>query len=112
MRANVDKNQNLCFGFGMLLLRKNNPALRAGDEAATNIRLKTNAENSVLAYLRKNVDREVMVLLNLSKQPVHCTVDGQQLSGKFTEVFSKTKHDFTTQKSFELKPWAYQVYEK
>jgi len=96
----------------LLLLRKTNPALRAGDEAATTTRLKTNSENSVLAYLRKNGDREVMVLLNLSKQPVHCEVDDQQLSGKFTEVFNKTTHDFTTQKSFELKPWAYQVYEK
>ena len=96
----------------LLFLRKTNPALRTGDEAATTIRLKTNTENSVIAYLRKNSNREVFVLLNLSAHSVSCKVEDQQLSGKFSDVFNKSTHEFSNQQSFELKPWDYKVFEK
>ena len=96
----------------LLNLRKTNPALRAGDTAATTIRLKTNAENNVLAYLRKNGNREVLVLLNMSKEAVSFVVGNEHFTGNYTDVFNKTKHDFTAQKSFSLQPWAYLVYEK
>ncbi len=96
----------------LLLLRKTNPALRTGDEVATTIRLKTNTENSVIAYLRKNSNREVFVLLNLSAHSVSCRVEDQQLSGKFSDVFNKSTHEFSNQESFELKPWDYKVFEK
>jgi glycosidase len=96
----------------LLTLRKSNPALKAGDPASTTVRLKTNAENSVLAYVRKNGNREVLVLLNMSKEPVHCVIDDANLHGKYTDVFHKTVVDLNEQKSFELQPWAYLVYEK
>jgi len=96
----------------LLTLRKTNPALKAGDPAATTVRLKTNAENNVLAYVRKNGNREVLVLLNMSKEPVHCVIDDANLHGKYTDVFHKTVVDLNEQKSFELQPWAYLVYEK
>ncbi|MBC7887521.1 MAG: alpha amylase C-terminal domain-containing protein [Ferruginibacter sp.] len=106
------KNQLHDFYKTLSNLRKTNPALRAGDETATTTRLKTNAANNVIAYLRKNGQREVLVLLNMSKQMVHCLVEDEQLTGNFTDVFSKSNHDFTAQKSFDMQPWAYLVYEK
>ncbi|MEO6733382.1 MAG: alpha-amylase family glycosyl hydrolase [Ferruginibacter sp.] len=96
----------------LLALRKTNPALRAGDYASTTIRLQTNAGNSVIAYLRKNGEHEVLVLLNMSKSPVECIVQDEHLLGAFTEVFEKTKHDFKNSQSFSLQPWAYLVYQK
>jgi alpha-amylase len=65
-----------------------------------------------MAYLRKNGNHEVLVLLNLSKQVVRCTVTDQHLSGKFKNVFNKTTEDFTQQKDFDMQPWEYLVYEK
>lgn len=96
----------------LLYLHKNNPALRAGDPAVTTYPLKTNSPDNVMAYLRKNGDHEVLVLLNLSKQAVQCTINDEHLSGRFTEVFNNTIENFPAQKSFNLQPWGYLLYQK
>lgn len=96
----------------LLSLRKSNPALRAGDPGATTIRLKTSAANQVLAWLRKKGNHEVCVLLNMSRQPVRFGLTGEYPEGIYTDVFNKTKQDFTAGKSFEMEPWGYLVYEK
>ena len=96
----------------LLSLRKSNPALRAGDTASITTTLKTNAPNNVLAYLRKNGNREVLVLLNMSKSSVSCSLTDGQISGTFTDVFKKTQLDATTARNFEMHPWEYLVYEK
>ena len=93
-------------------LRKTNPALRAGDGESITILLQTNAANNVLAYLRKKGKHEVLVLLNMSNQRVNCLVNDVQLNGNFTDIFIKSKHDFSKNKSFDLNPWDYLVFEK
>jgi alpha-amylase len=96
----------------LLTLHKNNPALRAGDTAVVTYNLTTSTPGNVMAYLRKNGDREVLVLLNLSKQIVRCAITDELLTGKFTDVFNKTAEDFTKLKKFDMQPWEYLVYEK
>ncbi|MEP7145280.1 MAG: alpha-glucosidase C-terminal domain-containing protein, partial [Ferruginibacter sp.] len=96
----------------LLNLRKTNPALRAGDPEAITIRLKTNVENNVLAWLRKNGSNEVLVLLNLSSQAVDCILEDEHPAGNFIEVFNKACNNFSLQRSFEIQPWGYLVYEK
>ena len=96
----------------LLHLHKSNPALRAGDVAVTTYNLSTNAPANIMAYLRKNGAHEVLTVLNFSKHVVRCTINDDQLTGKFTEVFSKTMADFTLQKDIDLQPWEYLVYEK
>ncbi|MES2893944.1 MAG: alpha-amylase family glycosyl hydrolase [Bacteroidota bacterium] len=96
----------------LLTLRKTNPALRTGDSAVANYVLKSDADKQVLAYLRKNGDREVLVLLNLSSQPANFTLNPDHLVGTFKEVFTNTQQDVNTDKTFALKPWEYLVYQK
>ena len=96
----------------LLALRKRNPALRTGDPAATNTRINTGTGKTVLGFLRKNGVKEVLVLLNMGKEPVNGIISDEQVTGKFTEVFTSTGRDFTGDKSFALQPWAYQVFEK
>ncbi len=96
----------------LLNLHKNNPALSAADVAVTTYNLATNTPDNVMAYLRKNAAQEVLVILNFSQQIVHCSIIDEHLTGKFTEVFDKTTHDFTTLKDIDLQPWEYLVYEK
>jgi glycosidase len=94
----------------LLNLHSNNPALRAGDEASKTVRLKTSDAQRVFAYLRKNGDNEVLVVLNLSKAETGFDIDN--LSGKFKEVFSGTERDFVASTNFEMKGWEYSVFEK
>ncbi len=96
----------------LLHLHKNNPALRAADEAVTTYNLSTDSPANVMAYLRKNGKHEVLVLLNFSKQVVHCSITDENVTGNFTEVFTKTTKDFTIVKDVDMQPWEYWVYEK
>jgi alpha-amylase len=96
----------------LLALHKNNPALRAGDSAVSTYTLNTNTPANVMAYLRKNGDHEVLVLLNLSKQSVKCTIADDHVTGKFTDVFNKSAKDFIIIKEVDMLPWQYMVYEK
>ena len=94
-------------------LRKNNIALRAGVSNAKTFLLHTNHENNILAYLRKNGEKEVLVFLNLSKEPLKFTITENMLSGMYKNIFSgNATMDLTGKTAFELKPWEYQVYEK
>ena len=96
----------------LLTLHKNNPALRAGDTAVTTYNLSTTAPDNIVAYLRKNGDREVLVLLNFSNQSVHCTINDEIVAGSYKNIFTKSDNVFTPQKSIEMQPWEYLVYEK
>lgn len=96
----------------LLNLRKTNPALRTGDETAVTLVLQTNAPGNVLAFLRKNDNQEVLVLLNFSNQQLNCFVADEFLNGPFQDVFAKSKHDFSSDKSIVLTSWGYLVFEK
>jgi alpha-amylase len=96
----------------LLSLKKNNPALRAGDAAVTTYILTTTANKNVLAYLRKNGNSEVLVLINFCKEKVNCEINDTHFTGKFSNIFNKEEWDFTTDKKAELLPWDYKVFEK
>lgn len=107
-----DKYQLHDFYKILLNLKKNNPSLRTGDAAVSTHLLNTNAENNVLAYIRKNGSSEVLVLINFSKEKVSFDADDAYLTGQFINVFSSEKKDFTMEKHFELQAWDYKVFEK
>jgi glycosidase len=96
----------------LLNLRRNNPALRAGDSNARTYRLETTANSQVFAYLRKKEGREVITFLNLSDDKLQFDIVGSVISGVYINVFSGASNDFTEKKTFELEKWGYAVYEK
>lgn len=96
----------------LLNLKSNNPALRGGDAAVSTYILNTTANDKILAYVRKNGKDEVLVVLNLSKEPVNFTIEDNHLSGTFKNVFEKTSRNFDSGKSFEMKVSDYAVFEK
>jgi alpha-amylase len=96
----------------LFTVKKNNPALRAGDPGVTTYLLKTGVEKQVLAFLRVKGDRAVLVLLNLSTEKLRFEITDPQLTGRFVNVFGKAVNDFSTERFFEMQPWEYLVYEK
>ena len=94
----------------LLTLRKENPALQAGEKSQT-YRLKTAADQFVFAYLRKAGSDEVLVVMNLSDQEKSFfEIEDERLSGAFTNIISENSSDFTQEKFFALRPWEYLVY--
>jgi len=97
----------------LLTLRLNNPALNAGDPDVRTYRLDTTNNTSVFAYLRKNKEREVMVILNLSSHDnLRFSIIGSVMDGVYLNVFSGISSDFGVEKNFEMNKWEYLVFEK
>ncbi len=75
--------------------------------------LSTNADDKVIAFIRKHESRQVLVLLHVSNtEKLKVTVQHESFHGKFESLFSGLHFDFTTEMNFELEPWGYLVYHK
>jgi len=81
----------------LLSLKKNNPALKAGDMHVHTMLLKTNAADKIFGFIRTNGEDKLLVLLNLSPAPVLFTILDDRIQLAKTE--------------YELKPWAYVIEE-
>ena len=93
-------------------LKSTNSALRGGDPNVKTYFVKTSADDKILAYIRKNGKDEVLVILNMSKEPVDFTLDDAEVSGEFKELFTKENRDLSTNKSFKMPVSGYAVYVK
>ena len=91
----------------LLTLRKTNEALAAN---ADYTKLKSNADDKVFAYTRERNGYKVLVILNLSKEPVTTTISNTTLSGKAMEIFSNKTEMIKDGQQFVLQPWDYKVY--
>lgn len=113
IRPGSNAEQLTAFYHSLLELKTRHPALRAGDTSVTTFRIKTTDPDKVFAYLRKKGNREVLVVLNLSAQGnLHFDLADSRVSGLYKNVFSQAANDFTSEKSFEMQPWEFAVYEK
>lgn len=93
-------------------LKKNNPALRAGDEGVTTYRLQTGDTGSIMAFLRKHGEHEILALFNFGKTVQQFEITAKILSGKYVNVFDKQTIEINGSHLFEMQPWEYLVYEK
>lgn len=97
----------------LLSLHSGHPALRAGDSQVVTYRLKTSSDEHIMAYLRKNGGKEVLVVLNLSdKGSLSFEFADEYVKGDFRDVFSGEKKDFSKDKNLVMQAWQYLVYEK
>ena len=96
-----------------IILTASKIAESAGDPSVRTYLLKTRYEDKVLAYLRKNGKKEVLVLLNFSKDDLSFTIESEKLKGNFQDVFNKeNSFEANADKKFNVKPWQYLVFEK
>lgn len=96
----------------LLNLKSSNPALRGGDPNVVTYLLNTSANNKIFAFIRKNKWNEVLVVLNFSKEDVEFSIEDENLSGIFNNVFDGGKRDFSNGKSFTFKVSDFAVFEK
>jgi len=95
----------------LLLLRKRNRALRAADPSTVTLRIHTSDDKAVMAYLRKNEDHKVLVLLNLGNERLEIKLKDMQAEDIYTEVFSKNRIQFRADTLIYMQPWEFLVYE-
>jgi glycosidase len=105
------KNKLDSFYRSLLLLKRDNPALRGGDPRATTTRLKTSHNDSVFCFLRKNGENEVFVILNLSGGDLSVRVEDDVVKGIYRNAFRPDLvNDFDYSREFRMKAWEAEVY--
>jgi glycosidase len=92
----------------LLQLRKQHPALKAGDSAKPQL-LNTNDNDRVLAFVRKHENKELLVILNFSAQEMAVQLPGAHMQGKFTNLFTKQQVTVNASFSAQLNGWEYLV---
>jgi alpha-amylase len=97
----------------ILNLHASHPALRGGDPTVHTIRIKSTDDAHVFIFLRRQGNREVLVILNLGYTPkISVAVIDEEVSGEFRNVFTGATHDFSSQRTFEMEAWDYLLFEK
>ena len=96
----------------LLDLHSNHPALRAADDSVKTYRIRTTNEDNVFAFLRKNGNKEVLVILNLSPDEQHFEIMDDTITGLYKNVFSDAANDLTSEKNFIMPAWEFLIFEK
>ena len=97
----------------LLDLHSNHPALRAGDENVKTRRISTSEDQQIFSFLRKNGEKEVFVILNLSaNDDLNFEIKDEIVSGIYRNIFSEEVIDLTGIKNLNMKAWTWLVYEK
>ena len=90
-------------------LKANNVALNAGASGGMMIQLSEGQNDNVFAFKREKDGNQVVVILNMSKEPQQFTIDGVQESGDFTNTFTGESINIKEDLTLEMKPWEYLV---
>lgn len=96
----------------LLNLKSKHPALKGGDENAKTIWLNTSQNDKAWAYVRKNGNREVLTVINMSKDAVSFNIEDENLKGKFKNVFTNAERNFDAGRNFNLAVSGFAVFER
>jgi glycosidase len=92
-------------------LKKENQALWNPGFGGNYLRLATGHDNQVLAFKREIGTNSVVVVLNLSANPVSIRLAPESVTGKYTDYFTGNRVK-PAGSPIELAPWGYFVYTK
>ena len=91
-------------------LKGRNQALWNGEYGGKLVKIPTGNDENVYAFTReKNGDR-VVVAINLSSQGQEANLEGSDLTGSYTEIFTGEEVDLQATTHMQLAPWEYRVY--
>jgi hypothetical protein len=66
----------------------------------------------LVAYLRRNGNREVLVLLNMSASELRANLHDREVSGEYRDAFSGERLQLPEGITVTLPAWGYRVLEK
>ena len=96
----------------LLYLKGRNQALWNGIAGGEIQRVNTNHDTAVFAFFRQKESDQVLVVLNLSEEPLEVSLEGDLYPGTYTEVFSGEVITFSGDETLSMDAWSYLVFEK
>lgn len=94
----------------LLILRKQHPALLSGHKEVITWRIATDHPDELFCFVRKNKEREVVVVLNFSELKTKYQLHDHRVRGEFTNEYSGEKSDISS--VFLIEPWGYHIMSK
>lgn len=95
----------------MMKVHRDQEALWNGPYGGKIERIKTENDDVVYAFIRKQGTSEVLTIVNLSAAPT-TVVFGESISGDFTSIFNQFKLTVFANGELPLDAWGYQVFVK
>ncbi len=95
----------------LICLKRTNKALFNGDTGGKMLRVLTNKNRSVYAFIREANDSRIFVIINLSRKGQKITIKDEITSGNYKEWFTNKEEFFKTGSQVKLQPWEFRVYE-
>jgi len=90
-------------------LRDTCSALWHGEKGGAPVIIETNAVNAIFAYSRSKNNSRVVVLLNLSPTKVTFNITDTTYNSEYTDLFSGSRVNLSTDNAKTLDSWEYQV---
>ncbi|MBX2926580.1 MAG: alpha-amylase [Saprospiraceae bacterium] len=96
----------------LLDLKHRNKALWNGAAGGEPIIISTEHDDKTLVFFREKEDNKVIVLLNLSPDPLDIVLKDKRLEGSYSNVFGNSSTAVTTGTSIHLSAWDYVILSK
>ncbi|MCK9618602.1 MAG: alpha-amylase family glycosyl hydrolase [Lentimicrobiaceae bacterium] len=96
----------------LLNLKKSTPALWNGAEGGKFVRIPTNVDKNVFAFVREKDKSKVIVILNLSDKPQTVALKGKDFLGTYNNIYTGKPLTLAADVQLTLKPWMYIVLTK
>lgn len=96
----------------LIALKKNNKALQNGVKGGKLVRINSDQNEKIFAFSREAEGNKVIVILNLSKEPVKATLEMDANAGNYACYKDGNKHDLAAKLAVDMKAWEYRVYVK
>ncbi len=91
-------------------LKKTNKALFNGVKGGDLVRIPTDKNEAVYAFVREKDGDRIVVVLNLSKDAVDVKLNTEAYAGAYSDFFTKEKQELAKETAMSLKAWEYKVF--
>jgi len=93
----------------LVSLKKENPALWAGDAGGFPVAIEKN--ENVMGFIREVHENQVIGIFNLSGENQEVEITNERLYGNYADYFTGKEYTISS-KALQLKPWEYLVFTK
>ncbi len=94
----------------LISLKKDNSALWNGVYGADLVRVNSDNDKAVFAFIRENENNKVFAVFNLSAKPLKIKLQGDAFIGKYTDFSAKTETELKAEHALNLKAWEYKIF--
>ncbi len=93
-------------------MKAGNPALGNGSAGGSMVKVVTDNDKNIFAFLRVKDSNTIFVIMNLSAVSHNVILKGKDYAGDYSALFGTEQKHFKDDESITLKPWEYKVFLK